>query len=61
MRLEWPPLADTVATARAALDEAAFRAAWAAGRALPFEQALAYALEPQSRLASPDGNANTAP
>jgi predicted ATPase/Tfp pilus assembly protein PilF len=33
-----------VATARAALDEAAFAAAWAEGRALPLEQAIALAL-----------------
>ena len=35
----------TVAAVRAQLDEAAFAAAWAAGRALSLEQAIAYALE----------------
>ncbi len=34
----------SVATTRAQLDEATFAAAWAAGRALPLEQAIAYAL-----------------
>ena len=33
-----------VATVRAQLDEATFAAAWAAGRALPLEQAIAEAL-----------------
>ncbi len=36
---------DIVATARAQIDEASFEAAWAAGRAMPLEQAIAYALE----------------
>ena len=35
----------TEATTRAALDEQAFAAAWAEGRAMPLEQAIAYALE----------------
>jgi hypothetical protein len=34
-----------VAAARAQCDEASFGAAWAAGRAMPLEQAIAYALE----------------
>jgi predicted ATPase/class 3 adenylate cyclase len=37
--------AEQVAVARAALGDAAFAAAWEAGRALPWEQAVAYALE----------------
>jgi hypothetical protein len=32
-------------TARARLDEASFEAAWAAGRAMSMEEAIAYALE----------------
>jgi predicted ATPase/DNA-binding SARP family transcriptional activator len=36
---------DCVAPARAALGEEAFAAAWAAGRAMPLQQAVAYALE----------------
>jgi tetratricopeptide (TPR) repeat protein len=35
-----------VATARARLDEASFQAAWAAGRALPLDAAVALALSP---------------
>jgi hypothetical protein len=35
----------TAAAARAALGEEAFTAAWAAGRTLSWEQAVAYALE----------------
>jgi hypothetical protein len=34
-----------VAAMRAALDEEAFAAAWAAGRSMPLEAAIAYALE----------------
>ena len=34
-----------VAAARAQLDEATFAAAWAEGRAMTMEQAMAYALE----------------
>ena len=34
-----------LAAARAHLDEAAWEAAWAEGRAMPLEQAIAYALE----------------
>ena len=34
-----------VAVTRAALGEAAFTAAWAEGRAMPLERAIAYALE----------------
>jgi hypothetical protein len=46
-----PPVADdkeyerTVSEARAALGEAAFAAAWAEGRAMTLDQAVAYALE----------------
>jgi hypothetical protein len=36
----------TVTAARAQIDEATFAAAWAAGRALALEQAIAYALDP---------------
>ena len=35
----------TIAAVRERLDEAVFAAAWADGRALPLEQAIAYALE----------------
>jgi hypothetical protein len=41
-----------VAAVRAQLDEATFAAAWAAGRAMTMEQAVAEALE--EGLASPD-------
>jgi tetratricopeptide (TPR) repeat protein len=45
----WPdvqPIYDrAVVAARAQCDEATFAAAWAAGRAMPLEQAIAYALE----------------
>ena len=34
-----------VAIARAQMDETAWQAAWAEGRAMPLEQAIAYALE----------------
>ncbi len=34
------------AATRAELDEATFEAAWAEGRAMSLEQAVAYALEP---------------
>jgi hypothetical protein len=40
-----PAYQKTVAEGRAALGEAAFAAAWAEGRALSLEQAMAYALE----------------
>jgi tetratricopeptide (TPR) repeat protein len=47
--LIWPdvqPIYDSdVAAARAQCDEATFAAAWADGRAMPLEQAIAYALE----------------
>jgi hypothetical protein len=36
-----------IATIRAALGEAAFEAAWAEGRAMTLEQAVAYALDEQ--------------
>jgi hypothetical protein len=36
---------EVVASARAALDEATFAAAWVAGRAMPLEPAIASALE----------------
>ena len=38
------PLADRTAAARASLGEKAFDAAWAAGRALSLEDAVAFAL-----------------
>jgi predicted ATPase/class 3 adenylate cyclase len=48
----WPdvqPIYDrAVAAARAQCDEQTFAAAWAAGRAMPLEQAIAYALESQT-------------
>ena len=44
---------ETAAMARDALEEAAFSAAWNAGRTLTWEQAAAYALE--------DGPARAAP
>jgi hypothetical protein len=45
----------SVAAVRAALGGDAFAAAWAAGRAMPLEQALAYASEGQSAAASTPG------
>ena len=39
-----------VAIARAQMDEAAWQAAWAEGRAMTLEQAVAYALEPAATL-----------
>jgi hypothetical protein len=42
----------TVAAVRAALDAVAFVAAWAAGRALPLEQAIAEALGAADRVIS---------
>jgi predicted ATPase/class 3 adenylate cyclase len=39
-----------VADARAQLDQATFAAAWAAGRALTLEQAIAYALDPHAEI-----------
>jgi predicted ATPase/DNA-binding CsgD family transcriptional regulator len=42
-----------VAKARTQLGDAAFWAAWAAGRALTLEQAIAYALEPPSEVTPP--------
>ena len=45
-RLEdWANSQRNIAAARAQLGESAFAAAWAAGRALPLEQAIAEALE----------------
>jgi predicted ATPase/DNA-binding SARP family transcriptional activator len=41
----------SVAAARAQIDEATFAAAWAAGRAMTLEQAVAYALKSTDRLA----------
>ena len=46
----WPPehrnhYQRTLAAVRAVLDPAAFEAAWAAGRALTLDQAIAYALD----------------
>ena len=57
----WPdmqPIYDrAVAAARAQCDEATFAAAWAAGRAMPLDQAIAYALEdappPEKSAATP--------
>ncbi len=52
-QLVWPP-ADraeydrNVAAARAQLDESTFNAAWAEGRAMTLEQAIAYALQTQA-------------
>ena len=43
--MDRPDYDRSVAAARAALDDEAFRAAWAEGRAMPQEQAVSYALE----------------
>jgi hypothetical protein len=54
-----PPIANraeyerTVAAAQAALSEEAFVAAWAEGRVMTQEQAVAYALEPESVAPAP--------
>jgi len=42
-----------VAVARAQLDEAAFSAVWAEGRAMPLEQAIAEALHATSAVPTP--------
>src|SRR5262249_39680077 len=44
----------TAAAVRSQLDEAAFAAAWAEGRAMSSEEAIAYALEPPVRVAEPE-------
>jgi hypothetical protein len=49
---ERPSCERCMATARAALGEAAFAAAWAEGRAMPLDEAVAYALEEET----PDEN-----
>ena len=46
-RIDYQRIADT---ARTHLDEATFAAAWAEGRAMSLEQAIAYALEADSPL-----------
>jgi predicted ATPase/DNA-binding CsgD family transcriptional regulator len=46
MLIQPPDLERQLATTRARLDEATFTKAWAAGRALTLEHAIAYALEP---------------
>ena len=50
-----------VAAVRASLDEAAFRTAWATGRAMPLEQAIEYALEDQPVPPSPAGAGGLSP
>jgi predicted ATPase/class 3 adenylate cyclase/DNA-binding SARP family transcriptional activator len=45
---------DGVAEARQVLDEATFAAAWAEGRAMPLEEAVAFALEPEVKDGPPD-------
>src|SRR5207244_319420 len=54
-----PPADDQVceqalAAARASLDEAAFAAAWAEGKALPIEEAVAYGLADAARVSPRD-------
>jgi predicted ATPase len=46
---EWPPPDDTITAAQAALDAAAFSAAWANGSAMTPDQAVTYALDPPGR------------
>jgi hypothetical protein len=47
---EWPPPSETIAVVRAGLSDEAFSAAWGAGRALRYDEAVAYALERAIRL-----------
>lgn len=54
----WQPDHDRAeATARAALGEEAFAAAWAAGRTLTLEQAIAYGLKADAETSPPPGRA----
>ncbi len=51
----------SLSAARAALAESAFMKAWNEGRALPLEEAVTYALQPESGRAAPTGAPPTYP